>query len=567
MPNYPGVVPAESFATDDHYYLADFLDGFSVDYWPPHETDPGPAFSNVVARQNPSAGPALRSVSAVRAPAYRDDYYERIHINPNPVDLGNLLSEQVRQVEVWNAYTNASQELASVTPANDGGIVMTEPVATPYTYRQLEFQVYDLNVSLDGPVTINATYTFDFPSEDPVLRVTGTRVIVFALPPNWSDPVNERLEWLTQIIEAEDGTEQAIGLRSVPRRSLEYRALAHRRDRRLMQSLLWDWQARAYRLPIWTDESRLTAAAAAGDTVISLDTTDRDFHAGGLAVLVQGMNMHEAVEIQSVSAGSLTLANALQSDWPDGARVYPGRLARLGDKQSLTAYTDELETMALSFAFDENASDLTPAELSPTTYRGYPVLELEPNWREDLTNDYQRRLAIFDNRTGRRSIDDVTGRARVLHDFLWTRTSRADIQALRRWLYARDGRRNPIWIDTHTNDLVLAETVADAATTVKVENIGYSLHAVGQIGRRDIVIVLKDGTRIYRRITAATEQDADIERLTIDASLGVTVAPGDVRRISYLLLARMASDAVVITWKTNELAECRHRMTGVANDV
>ncbi|MDA3835506.1 MAG: hypothetical protein PF495_19210, partial [Spirochaetales bacterium] len=64
---------------------------------------------------------ATTGLLATVTPTYQQDYYDRIHITPNPLQMGNLLSEQIRQVYVWNAYTS-SQLLSAFAELNTDGI-------------------------------------------------------------------------------------------------------------------------------------------------------------------------------------------------------------------------------------------------------------------------------------------------------------------------------------------------------------------------------------------------------------------------------------------------------------
>lgn len=498
-------------------------------------------------------------------PSYFDDYYNRFHILPTPVDVGNMTSETEQSVEVWNAYLS-TKHLAGISEAGASGMALTQPISTPTDFAPLESRLYTLTVSLSGPANINGAYTFDFPDYDPVLSVIGSRIITWAFRPNWKQPVNERLAWLTDVIEAEDSTEQRIALREIPRREMDYTVTLSAESRRRMEAKLWDWQARLFALPIWTDGSRIDAAAAVGATALSFDTATYDYVDGGLVALIAGPSSFEVTEIHTVDAGGLTLASPLQMSWPTGTRVFPARLARLQDAQALNLHTATVLQGIAQFRIEDNSA-IAGAELSATLYRGYPVLEHRPNWREPLTVDYNRKLKGLDNRTGVPLIEDMSGRPSTLQDFLWTRKGRADIHTLRQWFHARQGRYKRIWLPTYQHDLVVNGTTGSGDPYLQVEHVGYTQHLQGKIGRRDLRICLKDGTEFYRRIDSSVEVDSTQEQLNLDASFGREITPNDVRSVSYLQLSRLASDAVDLAWHTPEAQECRHRMRGLNHDV
>jgi len=145
---------------------------------------------------------------------------------------------------------------------------------------------------------IDAAYRFVFAGGlTALLVVTGRRVVVFGMRPDWSQGITERLEWLTEVLEAYDGTEQRVRLRQLPRRGFEYGFLIEGRDAQVLDHLLFAWGARIYCLPVWTDVSTLAGEAAIGSTALTVqDVANSDYHAGGLAVLWRSNTRHEAVE-------------------------------------------------------------------------------------------------------------------------------------------------------------------------------------------------------------------------------------------------------------------------------
>ena len=91
------ISPSVQFSTQ----IDDFA---AVDNSPPMpqfeqgDTGYGAITSNVPISEVP------QNFTGHKAPSFLDDYYYRIHIKPGIVALGNLLSSQSRDVEVWSAY-------------------------------------------------------------------------------------------------------------------------------------------------------------------------------------------------------------------------------------------------------------------------------------------------------------------------------------------------------------------------------------------------------------------------------------------------------------------------------
>ncbi|OXH93185.1 hypothetical protein CA830_09070 [Burkholderia multivorans] len=73
-------------------------------------------------------------------------------------------------------------------------------------------------------------------------------------------------------------------------------------------------------------------------------------------------------------------------------------------------------------------------------------------------------------------------------------------------------------------------------------------------GRQDVAFLHNDGTWYLRKITAFEFVDGIVERMRIDAALGVACAPSDFQIVCFLELARLESDAVEIFFETDRVA-------------
>ena len=180
----------------------------------------------------------------------------------------------------------------------------------------------------------------------------------FPFPPDWSEPLIERLEWATDVLTARSGNEQRIGLRDGARRSIEYSILLGSDDERALgETLLAAGVDGLYDLPLWTDAVALVEPAQAGDTVLQVDDTAcRELVVGGDALVLHG-SQYEAVQIQAVGPMSITLAGPLTRDWPVGARLAPTEPARLLDDTLLEYSSDAVATARMRWTLDREWLD------------------------------------------------------------------------------------------------------------------------------------------------------------------------------------------------------------------
>lgn len=535
-------------------YITGDLDDYTpawINSLKPWAATPTPGITTLTANYPVSTTPLARIGFA--AHSYFDDYYNRIHVVPRVLDIGNLLSVQTRQAVVWNAYLT-SQALASID--EDETVGLTESgITAPSTFAPLQESVFNVTIDTEGPASIDALYTFNFPAESPTLAVTGRRVVVFGYAPNWTAPVRERLSWLTDVLPALAGTEQRVGLRGVPRRAMEYEFMARDRTESIrLETMLLGWQSRLWAVPVWTDMQSIASTLPAGSTSISCVTTGYEFAANGLLVLWRGPHDYEAVEIASVGAGSLTLKAATLATWPAGTRIYPVRLGRMPDRQKFRRETGHHLTGTLSFDFIDHPG-VTAAD-SGDTFAGYRVYLGRTDWAEPVEVEALRQLEILDYETGAARVDDISGLAALLKSWHWTMGTRAEVVALRAWLHARAGRLMPFWSPTQGDDIEVLAPIGASDTAITIRNIGYKRYIDGRVDRRHIVIETKSGTRYYRTITAASEIDDETETLAIDSALGVTIQVADLKLVRFMHLVRLDSDEVEIEWYSDQIAQC-----------
>lgn len=560
-----GVLTEGSASGIESAYIGIGTRAFGFDEWPPYQSIVGEPLAGAVTPALPVSQGAARAIDGTVAVSFFDDFYERIHIRPQTIALGYVVSAQTETFDVWNAYLSP-KVLADVTGTPDG-VTVSGSLTFPVTFGAIELGEYELNVAIDGPTRIDSAITFNFTgANDPVLGLTGSRVLAWHFPVNWETPIRERLEWLTDVLKSEDGSEQRYRLRTHPRWSESFAFDVDGRLRRIFENKQHDLGGTPWAVPVWQDVQRTSSPLSIGATSIAITTTYRDWATGSIGLLLADDGLsHEAFEVASVGASALTLARPLEQAWPAGTAVYPARIAHATDTPKLTRHHAGYVTGTVTFQGVDPAARTYSAEA--TTYRSYPVLTTPPNWRDTLSAEYRRQLAVFDTLIGTPHVVQRNGLGEQTQSVTWTAFDRAEADTLRKFLYSRAGRHKGIWLPTWSADVVPIDTIGSSATSWRVENCGYSLHANGAVGRRDLRIELTDGTVLYRRITAVTAESAAVESIAIDSNLGRTVTPAEVRMISFMAFCRLDDDAVEIEWSTAGICETSFMLTGPRSGV
>ena len=475
--------------------------------------------------------------------------YGRIHVSQNLIDLGSVLSEQEASVSVWNAYF-ANKQLTDIHVNPVDELTLFGQSAPAVLGPLAEFE-YKMRVPAEGPATINVFVAWTFGAEIVSLNLTGSRIAFWSFLPTWEGGIRERLEWYTGILTSPLGIEQRRSLRESPRRFFELQLIAKPDERSYMELSCFDWGARRWAIPIWTDVQTTTADIAEGSMFIACSTANRDFYAGGLVAL-RGVSAfdYEVSEILRVEADGLVLSRPLNNAWRKNTRVYPVRVAQFTEQPQFTRLTVNSATVRAQFQIVEPSD--WPAEAPATMYRGKPVYLDPPEESQSLTASYQRLLEMMDNRRDNPRMGDSAGIAFTAQGHRWQVYGRAAQARMRRLWYFLRGRFKSVWIPTFSEDLIVNAPMAPGSLLLQVRNTGYVKFGKMHPGRKDVMVVLRDGRMFFRRIMEAIEVEGG-EALTLDSSLGLTetLPAEDVVRVSFIALCRMDQDFIEITHETD----------------
>lgn len=503
--------------------------------------------------------PIVRRAGRARMKTFTDLFYGRLQLNPSYLNLGNILNSQTREVELWNA-SFAPVTVQQVIRQNDDGIDLDIPVSVPFVLAPLQAITIDVGISTTGPTNMDARFTFDAVQlGDVTLQVVGTRAVVFSLMPDTSKSYLEKLTWVSSMITSIDGTEQRAALNENPDTQITMTVQQHREKIHNLDSLLWGWQHRIYSLPLWHRHSNLSEAAYAAGTTVMCTTAYAGFRVGGTAILWADYDYFETFEITEIQADRLIAKRPLQRDWGRGTLVAACRPARLPQQVDANWQHADLADVQLTFVLTE-VEEETPYEF-PLSYRGTPLLMIAPNWVSPLTEQNVRNLDVFET--------DLKARFTVLNNDVpyvvrahaWFLKGKGKIDQFRRWLYSRRGRVVPFWSPSWKADLRLVTRIEQGAVTIEVANIGYRNFYATPTGRQDIVIFLRNGQTLLRRITGASQGvTSATEVLALDQEISQVIEPNAVQMISFLGLNRLDADEVELDWRSDQLALANQNM-------
>lgn len=498
----------------------------------------------VVANNLPITIEPRNSIVGSKQQSFLDDYYYRIHLLPGKVDVGNLVSDQFVDVYVWNAYFQ-TRTLESISQSGTSGISFVGPTP-PSVWGSLQSKLYQLTVTTDGSPDIDAKYLFnwDGTKDDNYLSIVGSRIVSLAFP--FEAPATEYLEWKTNIITSNDGTEQRIRIRKSPRQSYSVTYPLQNNDLRSAENKAYGWLTRRWAVPLWSESQQLSTLAS-GATSIALDTTTTDYRSNSLVYIYESNSVNTTMDINTVISNQLNLKKALPQQYMN-PWVMPVRIGSVkgGIKKNYLGYQGNLE---INFEFSDNI-DLGLGT-TPTQFLGEDIYFDEILMGESITDEFVSRIDELDFDTGPFVTYAPWNYNQIRRPFLYIIQGLSDIWTFRKWLHRRNGRWKPFWIPSFESNFSVVQT-GNLTTSVTVLSDDYKLFGKD---RSHIAIQLFDGTWLTKTVTGITDLGNNQIALAVDVAF-TSLTSDKIKKICFLGLKRLDTDRVEIKWDTNRTIYC-----------
>lgn len=372
--------------------------------------------------------------------------------------------------------------------------------------------------------------------------------------------MTESLEWMTDIIEAYDGTEQRIQVRQIPRQSFDVTVLV--RDpilRSRLRVLLASWQHRTWGWPCWHEEAPLTSSASLGASSVNVSTLTGDWRVGSHALIWDSPSKYQVMEISGITGTALSFTTTLTAAYSAASCVFPLRTALLSEQVKREDYVGNELEYSLSVSVLDGA--ILPSSPSAVQYLGYDVLT-DPLILSGSTvsREISRPIEVLDPGMGTWDQMSRTAFPSIGTERRWPLKTAAQCWAFRSWLHRRAGALRPICVPSYTHDLALAVTPGASATTLYIHDVGYRTLGLNVVGMTHIAVFSASGSFVCRQITNAVVGSAGQENLTINTPLGFA----DAVRVSFLSLNRFSADKISLKWERVGAAMCNATMVSVA---
>ena len=475
---------------------------------------------------------------------WHTEFFDEVFVSPWPtLSLGVVADDATGTFSVWSSALGGSV-IDGLETDVDGlllGLVTPKNIA-PFRAQQTSWMI-----SRSGNPAISGTIEISVDGKQIDLAVEGIRAVLWDLRPNWNAGARVQYDFVSDVFEAWDGTEQISSVMDDPRCSMTYSYLLTDEQETWASNRLDTYQ-NSFLVPAWHDVFSLVDGVGPSDRVVRIDRPLREVSQQYSVLLVEG-NVHL---IESCTADEIVFAKPAGRSYPAGTECHVAHACFLPDGASITRLTDRVATVTLTFEKQSEADGFTTPEATQMLW-GLPLLEQRPNRLTDVTDELNARLQVHDSGLGYRRVKPRTKLPERLHSAAFTLFDTEEIRAFIDFMLATRGQQQPFWMNSGNNDLYIAAGTQEGATVLSISNTGYSgfkyphqcyrqiaIHAIGQV--------------FYRKIVGAQIDSTDIERLTLDEPLPA-IGLMDVERISFMLPCRWASDTFEFTYVTTDVAE------------
>lgn len=463
-------------------------------------------------------------------------FFDNVFLTPAVINAGVVTPSDTFGFELWHSFTT-DKLLTGVNETGGNGLVLdgvTSGVIPGFTSAG-----YEVFLSQSNGGIIGYEAGFDFGSGGVhSFRLNATMATIIDVGIDWSTKPEMNIQYLTEVIESFNGTEQRIALRDQPRVSLTYQYLLDDGSLTAFDIKYGNFGGQ-FLVPMWAQASELAQEVLVGDRVIHVNDDNRYISSSNTLMITDGV-ISEFIGVESVAAGVVVLTSLAKKDFILGARVVPVRNGYSSDESSATIQIDSMASHGITFDLDETTFTKPPPVDNFERYQGKHVMPFRPDRSNDISVQYQRLREHFDPTVGARSIYERTpGVVRIFsHGFRFF--SEDDRQRFEDFAELQNGAQGEFWMQSAAVAMEIAEDIYDETLKLKIKPVGYRRLGNSKSFPPAITISLYNGTTLKRSLVSASTV-GEFEVLILDEPLS-DIKVEDVESIKPLYLCRFDSD-------------------------
>jgi hypothetical protein len=424
----------------------------------------------------------------------------------------------------------------------------------PHTFRPLEELNIELTASVEGPPSFDGNVIFNFDHRDIEIRSLGTRLILFWYEPE--QPLEERLQWFTEIHRVRNGDEFRDSKRVTPRQILEFRIVGETEaEVSELRSLLLAYRPFTFGVPIWFERKKVTSSLAIGQTVIQVSTLNTDHRVGGTVMVWEPLSRtYFDAEIASFTSTSITLTEPTPIALSSYAEVLPIRFGYLLEEPSMQDTSrGNLETTVV-FETTDNVdlgyANQAALEAAFTVHPedDIPIFNDRNLFNGTYSQSQTTQFARLDNQIGIPELRQQNPLGFTQKPAASVLRGEDRIRRARAFLHWLRGSWGSFYLPTFRNDLPAQVDFPLNGSVITIANIGLSSLISLTQPRRSVMLELPDGTQYFAQVGSVTPISETQEQIGLVNPFGgtATTVVAATARISWLELVRINNDTATI---------------------
>lgn len=516
-------------------YLTPAMSEFGVDYWFPHANDTTYLKTNVdvvnnlpIAMNNNYIGTTPQI-----AISYLQDFYYRVHSSISSLALGNVLSEQVFQIQIWNAWF-VNDILTSIDNITLPDVLLTLPLTLPKTFTPLQYVNGTITVAAIGTPTISGSYNLTFTNQLLTIPVVGQRVLVWPFLPNTD--FSENKEWLTDVLPSRHG-EQRLAVRELPRMNLNYKFVYRTtKEYALAKQLSARMAHLAAGTPLWSDITPVTNLVV-DQTIIYFTTTNLEYRVNSIVIFWDSYDLYEVGEVSEVYSDRIILKQGLKA-FHSKCWVAPILIGYIPGGINLSRDEKGRTTGGIGYKITDTFN--SPA-WTTDTFLGLPVMTASSVVTGGLAERFARDVEVFDSVAGNFAQFDVEDYTRHSQTIIIKTRSVAELYTARRMFDYLKGKYTPFWLPSYNNDLIADTDLLIGASSIRVKFGNWSTYPSYYVRITGKTLA---GAAIssYFTVTGATNNYDGTEAIGLSPAVTTTIV--SISRIDVMKKVRLDADTI-----------------------
>ena len=421
----------------------------------------------------------------------------------------------------------------------DKAIQMAKEVNMPYIY------VWSYTQVMRDSVLYN-----DLPS-------APLNVPIWDVPPNWKNPYRINRQYKTDILTSRGGKEQRRAMRETPRKTLEFSSQINFGQMRRFQAFLSERQGYPFYLPELVSKTRTAENIAQNATTVLLERIPGWLQLGTVVILAEGGRMDARV-ISKIDGNQVDFlaggGTGVTGDWPKGTKVYYALYGMLATNLSGRVLTSAVTEVQITFNVMPGSEPPPWNEtVAPSTYAGREIFTMKPNWAVPLSINFSTNTDTVDNDVGIISVfQPVQFNDRVTRMTFWQKDIE-QYEAVQAFFERMKGMQNVFWCPTWLDDFDLDPRTVPGST-IYVRGAEVAQFMVNDSVYKNIAILTSDNVlHCYNITNIGQVPGEEVTALAISPPLTAEVR-AKIKKMSWLVLCRLATDQLTTTFLTDEVA-------------